>query len=286
MILFERLFLLIIVSGSVCRDLLPFTRETQKFLYDWQHPKNCSTVNWVTLIVHESAGIGSEIHVNTGALAWAINHNAIFLWNWSQWMAETWCEQHTFECVFWAPTNCTLKDLDPKLRLGSMHLNSVKTEIPRQFHNYSTLPFPLLYWWRAQSVYYLTHFNPLFSSKFEIFQSSKTRIDIPCGSVCAYVRHGDKGSEMELLPWRRFYSGIKVAAEISMLTSMKEECKTEKFSVFLMTDDEKIVLEAKRDFGSRLLFVDDSFNRNSNHPGKRNSTATEKMENLDRKSVV
>ena len=65
-----------------------------------------------------------------------------------------------------------------------------------------------------------------------------------------------------------------------MLTSTKEECKTEKFSVFLMTDDEKIVPEAKRDFGSRLLFVDDSFSRNSNHPGKRNSTATEKMENF------
>lgn len=256
------------------------TKAVQDVIYRSQHPIDCANKSWVTHARRSGAGIGSEIHSNGYMLAWAIDHNAIFVWNWSQWMTSSWCTTPTFECVFLTPTNCT--HLDPKRQLPSPNL-SYGTAIPSVFRNISFAPYTPIRWWTMQAMHYLLKFNARYAAALAKFKATPVyhSLSVPCGSVCVYVRHGDKGYEMELLPWSRFRAGIVNAYEISALTYLAPECKSANFSVFLMTDDEKVVQDARKDLGARLLHVNGSTDSHGKHPGVRNSTAEEKMETFN-----
>jgi hypothetical protein len=267
-------FLFFIFSN--CKESLPFTAEAQELIHRSQHPANCSNVNWVT--IGHVGGIGSEIHVTGAVLSWAINNHAIMMWSNTGWMSHPNCSMHTFECIFLPATNCTLDSLDPKKHIWVGAID-VKYVIPHQFSQIDFSPFTTLYWWRAQSTLYLTRFNERFEREMEEFRKKSTQLTIHCNTICVYVRHGAKASEMELLPWSRFYHSAHVASEISSLWNLPINCRSRNFTVFLMTDDKNVINDAKKDLGERLLFVEDSVNNKLPHKGGEDNPLT-RMENV------
>jgi hypothetical protein len=273
--------LAIFFLGRAIRRSLPLTRTVQKFLYDWQHPIDCFAVDWVVAkFRRDDAGIGSEIHSSTAVFAWALNHNAIFVFVDTNWMMyHSWCiHSKSFECVFHT-TNCTLATLNPARRI-EQYFGFLRDEFPLAFKDVDASPYPRLYWWRSQAAFYLTRFNVRFSKHFNDFKASKPPLSIPCGSVCAYVRRGDKAKEMELAAWSRYNSAIHVAHE---LMSSRKGCYQSNFSVFLMTDDALVVDEAKLFFGERLLTVQGGTVSGTYHPGNlelTNSSAQDRFENF------
>jgi hypothetical protein len=168
--------------------------------------------------------------------------------------------------------------LDPKKRI-SFGPEDVRYEVPRKFSSTNFAPFTPLYWWRAQSTLYLTRFNAKFELEMEEFRKKSTQLTINCNTICVYVRHGAKGSEMQLLPWNRFYNSAQVAAEISTLWNLPVNCRSRNFTVFLMTDDKNVINDAKKDMGERLLVIHDSANNKLPHEGGEDTPLT-RMENV------
>jgi hypothetical protein len=274
--------MLLLLTALLCaaKEALPYTAEAQAFIEAWQNPSTCSGRAWVAST--HVAGIGSEIHVSTGVLAWAINHGALFTWpRTTQWTNDTWCgsEQRSYECAFVPPTNCSQEMLDPARRVRA---GDFQGSVPTQFKNVSVEPYPLLYWWRAQAAAYLTRLNDRFRVRLEALRQKYLPARLPCGSVCVYVRHGDKGSEMELLPWARFLTGVKVAIEQLSARPEALHCRPTRAPVFLMTDDRRALADAKRDFGSRLWVVNESIPASAlPHEHGGNASAASKWENFE-----
>jgi hypothetical protein len=149
-------FVLFLLTDAFTRQMLPFTTETQAFLYNWQHRSDCASARWTTVREHYY-GVGSQIHVNTAGFAAAINAGAIFLMAASDlfYDADTKapvsaCSNLYFDCVFVPISNCTRETLSPTNRV---HVNPYESQfvVPDVFANVSTT-FPLYYWARASSL--------------------------------------------------------------------------------------------------------------------------------------
>jgi hypothetical protein len=253
-------------SKSSIATALPHTEQTQAFLHAWQRPADCSAVRWVESHCQNS-GIGSEIHVATAALAYAINNAAIMIWSPTAWLrlAEPPCA--TFDCVFLPISNCTRESLLPENRIP-ISLTLIGDQIPKVFANVSAEPFTLKYWWRAQGTNYLTRFRPSFRRQLDEMRARyfPDNVQMPCNSVCVFVRHGAKSTEMTMLPFRSFLSPIKSAFEMLHtmvpLTLRLHGCArsghTEARHVFLMTDDPAVITEAPSVLdGIHLLHIND-----------------------------
>lgn len=255
-------------TASSIATALPHTGQAQAFLHAWQRPADCSAVRWVESHCQNS-GIGSEIHVATAALAYAINNAAIMIWSRTAWLqfAEPSCA--TFDCVFLPISNCTRESLLPENRIP-ISLTLIGDQIPNVFANVSAEPFTLKYWWRAQGANYLTRFRPSFRRQLDEMRARyfPDNVQMPCNSVCVFVRHGAKSTEMAMLPFRSFLSPIKSAFEMLHtmvpLTLRSRGCArsgsghTEARHVFLMTDDPAVITEAPSVLdGIHLLHIND-----------------------------
>lgn len=276
-------------------DRISFTTEAQNYIFAHQHPAHCRDRRWVQPEpLPEKHGIGSEIHIATGWLAWAMNNDAIFLWpKTTRWVSSLVCVERSFECLFATPTNCSLDELAPERRIDAPSIyvsNVVKDSVPTVFASFETAPYPLYYWWRTQATFYLTKVcvffrfcfglrrHPNSSQRTASFQhvldgarlALSPPVSIPCGSVCVYVRHGDKSIEMELLPWSRFRGLVAMASELVMVQAhqsrssvanpylrcrQRENATTSLPHVFLMTDDAVVVRDALADLGARLHYI-------------------------------
>lgn len=272
---------MILIALLCLANTLRTTLRDTDAIYDWiyksQHPIDCSQKSWVTPTRRTGAGIGSEISTSAGILGWAVDQDAIFIWGWSQWMTSAWCAtEKTFACVFVPPTNCTRSSLNPRRQL---HPRGFFADwyAPTLFRNKTEAPFKAVYTWQAHAYNYLARVNDRYAEMLQQFTDRLMPPRIPCGSVCVYVRHGDKGTEMELLPWRKFRTAIATAHQIATLTFLATDCIDKDFAVFLMTDDASVVSDAKRDLGAQILHVQGTTSNHTLHPGVRPSTADEKL---------
>jgi len=79
-----------------------------------QHPSSCIGRKFVVSEGNPHAGLGSNVHVATSHVAFALHFNAIFLW--ARNAGELYTDLNTcwgltnFECFFDPPSNCTLGD--------------------------------------------------------------------------------------------------------------------------------------------------------------------------------
>jgi hypothetical protein len=246
---------------------LPHTDSVQAFLRRWQNRADCANTLWVESHCQNS-GIGSEIHVATAALAFAINHDAIMIWSDTAWLRQAVPPCSTFDCVFLPISNCTRADLEPHNQLP-IRLETIGDQVPRVFANFSTDPFPLKYWWRAQGANYLTRFRHSFREQLDHMRELYFPVpaEMPCNCVCVFVRHGAKALEMTLLPFRSFLAPIQTAFELlrnmvpPAVRSRSQSCAKQAHptrSIFLMTDDAAVIAEAPSMLdGIQLMHVDD-----------------------------
>jgi hypothetical protein len=252
-------------STLATTDMLSGTTEAQSFLHKWQHPSDCSTTKWITTVNHPG-GVGSQLNVNTAVLACAINLGAIFVWGPSWYMSKAnrtfQCEDGTFDCVFLPITNCTRTSLSLRNKLKATCDVSSRFSIPNVFRNFSTDPYPLLYWWRAQASMYFIKFNKNFETDLLLLEREVNfRSEIPCGTVCVHVRHGDKGREMRLLNWDSFVTPVRSVQEMLANGYPSRRCvhRTDKApGVFLTSDDDKMFSEASKTFNQSLIFINDT----------------------------
>jgi hypothetical protein len=251
------IILILAVMVNMCStNSLVHTAVAQEIIYKHQHPANCGDVDWV-YSHYQDSGIGSEIHVATAALALAMNRNGVLLWSPSRWMKQA-CPLGTFDCVFLPISSCTLQTVNPK-RLIKANL-FIGPTFPNEFMALDTAPFPRLYWWRAQGANYLTRYNAKFARvlnerRVQLFQNRT----MPCGTVCAFVRHGLKFVEMEMLSFTRHWSAIQSAHEM-LRNAPVDMCRHRKQpwsnQVFVATDDPHVLDEARSVVGDRLLRID------------------------------
>lgn len=264
------LFLSLYTHRSFCSPLfqLPHTDAAQTFLRQWQNRADCANTLWVESHCQNS-GIGSEIHVATAALAFAVNHDAIMIWSDTAWLRQAVPPCNSFDCVFLPISNCTRADLAPHNQLP-IRLETIGDQVPHVFANLSTEPFPLKYWWRAQGAQFLTRFRHSFRQQLEQMRALyfPEPAEMPCNCVCVFVRHGAKAVEMTLLPFRSFMAPIQTAFELlrnmvppairTRSQSCAKQTQPTRRSIFLMTDDAAVIAEAPSELGDiQLMHVDD-----------------------------
>jgi hypothetical protein len=209
------------VCAVLASSSLEWTREAQAIIHASQHRTDCSRVQWVDT-AHNS-GIGSDVHVAMSALAFAMDHNAVMLWpRRIMWMSDSIvcppsAAYEGYDCMFAPLSNCARNTLSAAKKLP-LNIWAHGGSIPNVFRNFSVSPYPLLYWWHAQAALYFTRYNERLKHQLSVARERYfgTRT-IPCGTVCVYVRHGSKASEMELLPWSRFENAIGTAMELIQL---------------------------------------------------------------------
>lgn len=149
-------------------------------------------------------------------------------------------------CFFRPPSNCSLDDADaPGVDTVHLHdgasllaLGAPNDLIPRAFHAmFEALALPirgvrrageLKYWWRAQSVAFLMRFSDYATGILHELRTSEGMVQhapvqssnawgarmaaslpFPRGMVSLHVRHGDKGSEMQLVDTHKYVAAAE-----------------------------------------------------------------------------
>jgi len=162
-------------------QLAPLTYQAQKLLYDWQHPFSCKSRKFVVSDGSIGNGLGSNVHVSSAHMAFAMHFDAIFLW--SRNAGEKYTDIQTclgltnFECFVDPPSNCTLEDtfaIDAEVILEKEESlpSSYRIFVPKIFIDLwenSGLPTVIgentgesdviKYWFRTQVAAYLLRFN-------------------------------------------------------------------------------------------------------------------------------
>ena len=246
------------LSNLQDQQLSPFTRWTQRFIHDHQHPSTCNKSKILISDGHQ-CGFGSEMHVIGAHLAYAIQNNLVLV------LSHKTCGN------FPTPSNCTQGCLcmlrpithcgqdmdifnDPSVpHIQNIALDAV-SQLPDVLVNKLKTKFPSMtrdqmkYWWRGQSAAYLMRFN---DQTMDVIYSLRRRQDLhyitgggpvpfplPPGTISAHIRGGDKASEMTLVPARDYILAIQ-----KLINTMPNS-----FSrvIFVSGDDESSINEARK----------------------------------------
>eukprot|EP00607_Mallomonas_marina_P003583 CAMPEP_0182439738 /NCGR_PEP_ID=MMETSP1167-20130531/86616_1 /TAXON_ID=2988 /ORGANISM="Mallomonas Sp, Strain CCMP3275" /LENGTH=302 /DNA_ID=CAMNT_0024633499 /DNA_START=499 /DNA_END=1404 /DNA_ORIENTATION=- len=96
------------------------------------------------------------------------------------------------------------------------------------------------YWWRAVSAAYYLRPNRATLDFISTFRSLSLSSEEGCLSM--YVRHGDKGAEMKVVPFRSYVAAANQMYERGLIPHTH---KDRKFPIFLGTEDPMVIEEAK-----------------------------------------
>jgi len=194
--------------------LAPLTKWVQAEIYRHQNPADCAGSNFLVTTGYDS-GLGSELHVIGTHLAHAMETNRILVWG------RLTCNKfaNTNECNLGCPclfkelSNCSKTDIDKWDTVGGSDYHPI---VPDVFRHAMLGELPsmteeeLRYWWRAQSVGYLMRFNNETVRDLRemrnldglqyISGGGPVPFPLPPGTVNTHIRHGDKFTEMVLVP--------------------------------------------------------------------------------------
>lgn len=213
--------------------VLPGTALAQQALWATQHPADCSAAKFV--VYHAVAsGIGSVVHVETGAMAAAMETGRVFLEAPGNFLTKSaYCGGSTTldSCYFEPLSNCTLamagitpQEVAAAPKLTSAQLrefaasnqssprvvvmsvaeaSSVRDFCPNMFMgplDAAMVPRARrFWWWRAQAVTYIV--RPNARSLLEIAARKKAKLrgsPLQDGCISLHVRHGDKATENQI----------------------------------------------------------------------------------------
>jgi len=242
-------------SGHIVMDTLkdellaPLTRWTQMEIFKHQNPHDCKKPKFLLTNGYNS-GFGSEMHVIGTHLAHAIQNDYVLMWGSQSCkrFAPSGCES-----LFKDLSNCSHDSSFDTNKWGAIDSNIFHDVVPDLFKNAMQAKLPSLtdnelrYWWRAQSVAYLMRLNEntitelskmRHDDNFHYMSKGNVPFPLPSGTVNAHIRHGDKGTEMKLVP-----SVMYVRAFKSMIANSPNS-----FSriLFVSSDDQEAVNTCRR----------------------------------------
>lgn len=253
-------------------DLAPLTKAAQRLIYEHQHPANgCAGRKFA--VSRSISGLGSMIHIATYHLAVALEEGRIFVWHEQSaagYTDPTTCgEIANFNCFFLPVSNCTLADarasgadimpLNGGALITGFPASSVPTEFKVLFEQLGAVPpeQSLKSWCRGQAAAYLMRFNGAMLGRIRDLRLRRRDLlfaaplggrhlghhrqeyyPLPRGMTSIHVRHGDKGSEMRLVPARDYF----LAAEKLVAQRYPDRLLR---AAFVSTEDPDVIEEAK-----------------------------------------
>ena len=113
--------------------LAPLTEWTQRYIWESQHPSDCRQAKFVRNPYHSAGGIGSQIHVASRVLQYALHKGLVMAWGYNDCGPyadhETCGTISNCECFFQPLTNCSSEDI------ATRHVTH-----PVEFYHYSYSP--------------------------------------------------------------------------------------------------------------------------------------------------
>ena len=244
--------------------LSPLTKWVQRYIYEYQHPADCSQRPFLISDGYPS-GFGSEMHVIGSHLAYAIQYNYTLLLSprtCGFFIDDSSCSLGC-ACYFRPITTCgDINEEDPKVdRISTSGANNRGSIVPDIFKKALLDKIPSMrtdeikYWWRGQSVAYLMRFNDdtvraiatlRHNSSLQYLTGGRpVPFPFPSGTMAAHIRGGDKYYEMKLVPPIKY-----VDAASKLIVRMPHS-----FSRFLFVsaDDPAAITKTKRVAEKRAL---------------------------------
>lgn len=228
------------IKDEIYTNDLYLTKEIQKWIYNNQHPLNCSNRKYL-IIPYWSCGLGSQIHVMGSYLALAINTNRIAIINRTEisryFLPLTQCEVYINYSVInksrdaYSNENIVFPIKYPRMEIPYIVYNLLnKSSISPEFY---------LHYWRIQASKYIYHLkkqtiksvNKIISNYKKYSKMNNKMNMYPCINV--WIRHGDKYREMKLIETNKYFSAIELFKRLSNI----------KFHIYLSTDDRNVINE-------------------------------------------
>lgn len=235
----------------------------QQIIWRNQHPKDCAASSFL-LYASDGAGehgIGSTLHVATWALAKAIELDRVLIFvptPKGPWTQGKFCEKYTslHDCYFKPTSSCSYADIMGELDLSAVpqldssadqqKLKMIQTDIGFSMSDSSLVPSTLLalldnslvpqdrmyFWYRAQAVAFIVRPNDRTLKQIQGRKQQQSWVRVPDGAISVHIRHGDKGTEMQLVPDHDY---VQKAEELVAHYSHLQRV------IFLSTEDPKSV---------------------------------------------
>ena len=257
------------------RNVLYGTAYAQRVIWEHQNPSDCSKAKFLEYR-HDVSGIGSQLHLHGQALALAMHLGRILVLPQDAQMHyydKSFCPgEENWDCWFQPITWCktrgdVLKVFEDPLLNGTDFDKRAVPEIFRPMLDCSPIKNGAhFYWWRAQSIVYLTRFNERTRKAVDHLRSEslmqcKEKVSelhlLPPGSISTHVRHGLKITEAPLFPFEDYaYVMEKLASGNQRLPILHADYADGNASftyepvlyserkVFVSTEDPKVIEEA------------------------------------------
>ncbi|RVD86230.1 uncharacterized protein DFL_004517 [Arthrobotrys flagrans] len=256
-------------------------------------PSSCADRKFLVLHHNwDGNGLGTVVHGTGWVLGLAIRLNRILIYDDEappgRNFLEEKCQQNgirSLDCIFEPFSSCSSTlhlTEDNHIKLRSYwkipeSINMSTSAVPPLFGQMLKNNFPemhydaIKYWWRAQASAYMMRMNGpalkrlkalriddshniavTHSSTGELIDT-KAPYPLPDGSFSMHVRHGDKGVEMELIPFRKYVDRAEEYAAMNMIMTRK--------TCFISTEDREVLEEAKK-IGNAWISVNTTSNEN------------------------
>ncbi|KAI5477655.1 hypothetical protein MNV49_006041 [Pseudohyphozyma bogoriensis] len=205
---------------------------------------------------HDWHGLGSAVHIFGWALRSAIDSNAILAWGedpLGKIFFDDACRHdgvQSMDCVFEPITHCPRSSFVKTITAGIFsppeNLTGWAREVPAVFKQKlkEELPFAMtanaeMYWWRAQAAAYSLRLNQAsleYLSAMRLNETAHYSLNfgdagevittpmpwpLPAGTTNMHIRHGNKGSEMHLIPFRDYVAAGERLAALNPLSYWK-----------------------------------------------------------------
>ena len=207
----------------------------QHFIWHHQHPESCDAKRFLLYESDAPAshGIGSTLHIATWALAEAIQMDRILLFSPSPngvWTQGSFCEgfDNFHDCYFEPISSCNYHDVvravattdivevdqssdQRHVKLVTLSKSAalgedadrkfvVPTSLLKFVQDSNIRNDSLYFWWRAQGLACIVRPTARTLAGIKTAQEQQSWTSMPDGAISVHVRHGNKGTEMPLLP--------------------------------------------------------------------------------------
>ncbi|CAF1304990.1 unnamed protein product [Rotaria sordida] len=174
------------------------TLQAQKWLYQHQHPMNCTNRKFAIIQNFAWSGFGATIHQIAWAFGMALAENRIAIYETPGYWFYGDCSVSTPDCVFLPITNCSIPSKPYSNQ--TIHISARMNQWPNPIHPpiFENRTFN---WYRAQLLFYLMRYK---SETLTYVQNTIAQyfqpplIDLHHPYIAVYVRRSDKVKYKEM----------------------------------------------------------------------------------------
>ncbi|UJR10630.1 hypothetical protein I4U23_014827 [Adineta vaga] len=217
--------------------------QAQKWLYDHQHPVNCTDKQFAIIRKYAWSGFGSTVHQIVWAFGVALSEGRIAVYDVpGHWMYGD-CNVTNPDCVFLPITNCSL----PRVAVHPQ-----VTYINADFGHWAQPVHPPVFqnrtfnWYRAQLLFYLLRLKPETLTHVQKMVTEYLKVpsvDSLRPYIAVYVRRSDKvtGREMsQAYPLKQYFDLFDADVRRANITNIYLNSEDEQvFNEFIEINKEK-----------------------------------------------